>query len=253
MVGIGMLVVVVLTVLWRLFRRIARDPVSAPAAGCGGRRPFRSWPRIPHFPRVLSVPPRRGDLPPGDPLGHHDHQCPGAHPRDQPARRPASTRGHGAGFGGEAGGLVDTLAVWREGAGGRLTPETDGVIGGRFRGLLTRQGGFAATDAPFVPDDLAQCRRAGQRARRSPAAIASGGAPAGRSTRDDFGTAFLRVPDGIVEGRRVERYRLVRQGESEEVKRLPDSTRGAGPPAGARDGGDELVRGTWDWCAGNGR
>lgn len=118
----------------------------------------------------------------------------------------------------------DTLVAWREGAGGRFTPETDGIIGGRFRGVLTRQGGFQATDVPFVPDDLAQVTElsgalADLLPPLPPAALRPGG-----STRDDFGTSFLRVPDGLVDGRRVERYRLVRNAESEDVRLLPDST-----------------------------
>ncbi len=45
----------------------------------------------------------------------------------------------------------DTLTVWREGSGERMVPETDGVIGGRFKGLLTRSGVFTSVDRPFVP------------------------------------------------------------------------------------------------------
>lgn len=118
----------------------------------------------------------------------------------------------------------DTLEVWREGTGGRLTPETDGVIGGRFRGLLTRQGGFQATDAPFVPDELAQVTELSSAlADLLPPLPPTALAP-GASMRDVFGTSFLRVPDGLVDGHRVERYRLGRQSEGEELRLLPDST-----------------------------
>jgi len=118
----------------------------------------------------------------------------------------------------------DTLAVWREGSGERLVPETDGVIGGRFRGLLTGLGGFRATEAPFVPDDLAQVAElTGALADLLPPLPPRLLAP-GASVRDDFGTSFLRVPDGLVDGRRVARYRLARQQEGEELRLLPDST-----------------------------
>ncbi|HSB55710.1 MAG TPA: hypothetical protein VLD58_15220, partial [Gemmatimonadales bacterium] len=36
----------------------------------------------------------------------------------------------------------DTLSLWREGSGERLEPDTDGLIGGRYRGLLTPFGSF---------------------------------------------------------------------------------------------------------------
>ena len=146
----------------------------------------------------------------------------------------------------------DTLAVWREGAGGRLTPDTDGVIGGRFRGLLTRQGGFAATDVPFVPDALAQVAELARALADllpplPPVALLPGG-----SIRDDFGTAFLRVPDGVVDGRRVERHRLVRQGESEEVSCFPIPPKCGPTGRSARPGCSAGPR-MWGWCAGNGR
>src|SRR5262249_42020461 len=35
----------------------------------------------------------------------------------------------------------DTLDVWREGSGERIAPETDGLIGGRYKGRLTPSGG----------------------------------------------------------------------------------------------------------------
>jgi hypothetical protein len=118
----------------------------------------------------------------------------------------------------------DTLVAWREGAGGRLTPETDGVIGGRFRGLLSRQGGFQGTEVPFVPDDLAQVAELTSALADLLPPLPPVGLLPGGSARDDFGTAFLRAPDALVDGKRVERYRLVRQSETEELTRLPDSS-----------------------------
>ncbi len=121
-------------------------------------------------------------------------------------------------------GWFDTLDVWREGAEGRMTPETDGVIGGRFRGMLTRQGGFQATDVPFVPDDLAQVTELSSALADLLPPLPPLALTPGASVRDAFGTSFLRVPDGLVDGHRVERYRLGRQSEGEEVRLLPDST-----------------------------
>jgi len=118
----------------------------------------------------------------------------------------------------------DTLDAWRDGAGGRVAPETDGVIGGRFRGLLSRQGGFRITDTPFVPDDLAQVSELSSALADLLPPLPSHALAAGQSLRDAFGTAFLRLADGLVDGRRVERYRLARQSEGEEVRLLPDST-----------------------------
>jgi len=118
----------------------------------------------------------------------------------------------------------DSLVAWREGNGERMIPETDGVIGGRFHGLLTPQGGLTTTETPFVPDPLAEITElAGALADLLPPLPAVRLRP-GESWRDPFGAAFLRVPDEVYRGRRVERYRLVRSGEREERRLLPDST-----------------------------
>jgi hypothetical protein len=48
----------------------------------------------------------------------------------------------------------DRLAVWRLAAGDSLAPDTDGVLGGRFRGVLSGEGRYAGTQRPFVPDPV---------------------------------------------------------------------------------------------------
>ena len=50
----------------------------------------------------------------------------------------------------------DSLAVWRDSPEGRLTPDTDGLLGGRWRGRLSPEGRFTADAVPFVPDEVAE-------------------------------------------------------------------------------------------------
>jgi hypothetical protein len=50
----------------------------------------------------------------------------------------------------------DTLTVWRRTAEANLEPETDPLIGGRYRGIISRDGHYRAAARPFVPDDLAE-------------------------------------------------------------------------------------------------
>lgn len=139
----------------------------------------------------------------------------------------------------------DTLSVWREGAGLRIAPETDGLIGGRYRGRLGRTGGFAATELPFVPDEVAQV--AGLRGALDdllptlpPVPLAPGA-----GWRDDLGTVIQRMPDVTLAGRRSERYRLVRTGTRQRTELLPDST-----AIEAREESSEI--GTWTWDPGLG-
>ncbi len=118
----------------------------------------------------------------------------------------------------------DTLAVWREGLGERLEPETDGVIGGRFRGTLTRAGGFIERDRPFVPDEIAQVADVGDALEELFPPLPAAALLPGGAWRDGFGTVILRSPDGNSGGRRVERYRINRRSEREESRLLSDST-----------------------------
>ena len=118
----------------------------------------------------------------------------------------------------------DTLAVWREGSGERLEPGTDGVIGGRFRGTLTRSGGFTESDRPFVPDEIAEVAEVGDALRELFPPLAPVGLVPGGAWKDPFGTVIMRIPDASRDGRRVERYRISRRLEREESRLLPDST-----------------------------
>ncbi len=49
----------------------------------------------------------------------------------------------------------DTLAVVRETSSGRETAETDGFVGGRYRGVLSADGRYQSVKTPYVPDGLA--------------------------------------------------------------------------------------------------
>src|ERR1700741_962526 len=51
-------------------------------------------------------------------------------------------------------GWLDTLALWRRAEQDSLEPDTDGIIGGRYRGLLSPGGRYRRETAPVVPDPL---------------------------------------------------------------------------------------------------
>ena len=118
----------------------------------------------------------------------------------------------------------ETLAVWREGNGERLAPETDGVIGGRFTGLLTRQGGLTVTDRPFIPDDIAQVAEMSGALEELLPPLAQVALTPGTGWKDGFGLIITRLSDERQGGRRVERYRLIRRTSRSEVRLLPDSS-----------------------------
>jgi hypothetical protein len=49
----------------------------------------------------------------------------------------------------------DSLHVWREGPEGRIEPDTEGLLGGRWIGRLTPAGRWIGAQVPFVPDEVA--------------------------------------------------------------------------------------------------
>jgi hypothetical protein len=49
----------------------------------------------------------------------------------------------------------DSLSVWREGPEGRSSPDTEGLLGGRWSGLLDPQGSYTSRAVPFIPDEVA--------------------------------------------------------------------------------------------------
>jgi hypothetical protein len=53
-------------------------------------------------------------------------------------------------------GWFDTLTVWRRSPEDSLAPETDPLIGGRYRGMLSPDGRYRAEARPFVPDEVAE-------------------------------------------------------------------------------------------------
>ena len=53
-------------------------------------------------------------------------------------------------------GWYDSLAISRRTPAGELIPDTDGLIGGRYRGRLDSTGQYAPEVRPYVPDEVAE-------------------------------------------------------------------------------------------------
>jgi hypothetical protein len=139
-------------------------------------------------------------------------------------------------------GWFDTLALWRESSGSRLVPDTDGLIGGRYRGTLSSVGGFTSTDTPFVPDEVAEVADLSGALGELLPPLPPVALRMGEGWRDDFGTIISRTEDGRVSNQPVERYRLIRRSTREESRMLPDSTEVSATRI-------ESETGTYSWSA----
>ena len=100
----------------------------------------------------------------------------------------------------------DSLAVWRESHDGREAPDTEGLLAGRYRGVLLPDGRFEARAVPFVPDEVAEVADLSRvmedfLPRLPPVAL-----PPGHDFRDSTGWRVRRLSDATTAGGAAERY-----------------------------------------------
>ena len=50
----------------------------------------------------------------------------------------------------------DSLHLYRESPEGRIAPDPEGLLGGRWRGTLSAGGRYHGRESPFIPDDVAE-------------------------------------------------------------------------------------------------
>jgi len=116
----------------------------------------------------------------------------------------------------------DSLAVWRETSLGREAPDTEGFLGGRFRGLLTGDGRYRSIKDPFVPDDVAQvadlASAMDEFLPRLPPIVLE----VGRDWRDST-TTITRDPDVRQQGQLFQRYRWTSSARKGERYDITDS------------------------------
>lgn len=104
----------------------------------------------------------------------------------------------------------ERLRVWHDTPEGRLEPATDGMLGGRYRGVLRPDGDYHPVTAPFIPDAVLAIAAMGTALDElfpplPPAPVMPGGA-----VTDGRGWRFHRLSDTLVAGRTALRLRLLR-------------------------------------------
>ncbi len=118
----------------------------------------------------------------------------------------------------------DTLDVWRRSAEGTLQPETDGLIGGRYRGVLSPAGRYRVETKPFVPDEVAEVVDLSTTLddllpRLPPVPLG-----VGQVWRDSAGVEIRRLSDSAAaSGEPLFRFRLTDQREAQQAPLKGDS------------------------------
>jgi hypothetical protein len=105
-------------------------------------------------------------------------------------------------------GWYDSLSVWRESAEGRLQPDTDGLLGGRYRGRLSPWGAFHSEARPFIPDEVAEVADLSRSLDDLLPPLPPVPLAPGERWSDSTGTEISRLPDSTAAGRRLLRFEV---------------------------------------------
>ena len=137
-------------------------------------------------------------------------------------------------------GWLDSLALWRRSAETTIKPDTDGLIGGRYRGALSAQGAYAGKARPFIPDEVAEVAGMGNALDDFFPRLPRGKLRPGQSWSDSLGVTIRRLPDSVLSGVPLYRFAL-------EAQRRANSAEAQGDTAPLRLRQTSREQGTYVW------
>ncbi len=101
----------------------------------------------------------------------------------------------------------DSLVVWRDTREGKLTPDTDGLIGGRYRGTLGPDGRYVSQTSPFIPGPVAEVTDLSMALNELFPRLSPDRLSAGEEFADTTGWKIRRLSDSSAGGVPLQRYR----------------------------------------------
>jgi hypothetical protein len=110
----------------------------------------------------------------------------------------------------------DSLSLRRRTGESEVVADTDGLIGGRYRGMLSPSGGFTEIARPFVPDEVAELADLSGAARDLLPPLPPRALAPGEAWRDS-GLVLSRLPDTLVAGKPLHHFRLEARSEASET------------------------------------
>ena len=122
-------------------------------------------------------------------------------------------------------GWLDSLSLWRRSEETTIRPDTDGLIGGRYRGILSRSGVYSSRAQPFVPDEVAEVAGMATALNDLFPRLPSGILRPGEEWQDSLGLKIRRMSDSAVAGVPVYRFALEESREDRSVATQRDTIR----------------------------
>jgi hypothetical protein len=117
----------------------------------------------------------------------------------------------------------DSLEIWRMAGGVRYAPDTDGLVGGRYRGELTPLGRYTSEDIPFIPDPLAELAELGGVVGDLFPPLPGELLAPGTAAHLTGGWTITRQKDSVAPGGPIERYRLDGERQRKQTGVINDS------------------------------
>ncbi len=120
-------------------------------------------------------------------------------------------------------GWLDSLGLWRRSAETTIRPDTDGLIGGRYRGTLSAHGAYSSKVRPFVPDEVAEVSGMGSALDDFFPPLPPSRLKPGQSWSDSLGVTIRRLPDSALSGVLLYRFALDSQGKTTSAETQADT------------------------------
>ena len=117
-------------------------------------------------------------------------------------------RATGAGDAIAVEGWLDSLSLVRRSPEAAITPDTDGLIGGRYRGSLSRSGAYSSKVRPFIPDEIAEIADMGGALDDFFPPLPQRSLRVGQQWTDSLGLTIRRLPDSALSGVLLSRFAL---------------------------------------------
>lgn len=118
---------------------------------------------------------------------------------------------------------LDSLAVTRRSDEASISPDTDGLLGGRYRGVLTAQGAYTSRVRPFVPDEVAEVAGMGSALDDFFPPLPARALKVGETWSEVPGLTLRRLPDSTSRAGRLYRFELQRTSEARTAETAGDS------------------------------
>ncbi|HKH82597.1 MAG TPA: hypothetical protein VKA25_02810 [Gemmatimonadales bacterium] len=118
---------------------------------------------------------------------------------------------------------LDSLSLSRRSPEAVISPDTDGLVGGRYRGMLSHSGQYTATVLPFVPDEVSEVADMSTALDDFFPPLPPKPLKQGQVWSDSQGLTISRLPDSTAAGTPLSRFQLDRRHGAESAPTATDT------------------------------